>query len=128
MVEEVERLFEQQIRDWPMLARGTEALQQAHTRVVHVNEYEVVVRHLPHRITSTTAAVDRESVAKRACFLCDANLPPEEKGVEFNSSLTIFCNPFPILERHLTIVHREHRPQQIAGQVDNMVALAEALP
>ncbi len=127
MLEEVERLFQEQIASWPLLARGTDALKQAQTRAVHVNGYTVVVRHLPHRITSTTAAVDRESVAKRACFLCTANLPPEEKGLEFNSELTIFCNPFPILARHLTIVHRDHRPQRIAGQMDNMIALAEAL-
>src|SRR5215468_3224683 len=119
MLDAVEELFEQQIASWPLLARGTEALKRAQTRSVDVNGYEVIVRHLPHRIVSTTAAVDRDSVAKRPCFLCAANLPLEEKGLEFNSELTIFCNPFPILDRHLTVVHREHRPQRIAGQMDN---------
>src|SRR5262249_2383246 len=103
-------------------------LKRAQTRSVDVNGYEVIVRHLPHRIVSTTAAVDRDSVAKRPCLLCAANLPLEEKGLEFNSELTIFCNPFPILDRHLTVVQREHRPQRIAGQMDNMIALAQALP
>src|SRR5262245_38696064 len=128
MLEQVERLFDQQIGSWPLLARGTEALKQAQTRSVDVNGYEVRVRHLPHRIASTTAAVDRESVAKRPCFLCRANLPPEEKGLDFDSQFTIFYNPFPILDRHLTIAHREHRPQRIARHMENMIALAKALP
>ena len=128
MINAIEELFEQQLKSWPLLARGTDALKRAQARIVNVNGYEVIVRHLPHRIVSTTAAVDRDSVAKRPCFLCAANLPPEEKGLEFNSELTIFCNPFPILDRHLTIVNREHRPQRIAGEMDNMIALAQALP
>ena len=76
---------------------------------------EVLVRHIPHRIKSTTAAVDAVSVAQRKCFLCPANLDPEERGVPFDSEFTLYCNPFPILNRHLTIVHSDHRPQRIAG-------------
>jgi len=128
MLAEVNRLFEDQLAAWPALARGTEALRQARTKRVKGNGYSVFVRHLPYRIASTTAAVDRESLARRPCFLCAANLPPEEKGLRFNAELTIYANPFPILDRHLTIVHRDHRPQRIAGQLDNMAALAEALP
>jgi hypothetical protein len=128
MLAEVNRLFEEQLASWPALARGTQALQHARTKQVEVNGYAVFVRHLPHRIASTTAAVDRESLARRPCFLCGDNLPPEEKGLPFNDELTIYANPFPILARHLTIVHRDHRPQHIVGQLDNMVALAEALP
>src|SRR5262245_8272477 len=120
MVSEIEKLFEQQIAAWPMLARGTEALHRAEVRTVEINSYRVVVRHLPHRVASTTARVDPDSVSKRPCFLCAANLPPEEKGLEFNPEFTIYCNPFPILDRHLTIVHREHRPQRIFGQIGNM--------
>jgi hypothetical protein len=128
MLDKIERLFEEQIAAWPMLARGTEALKHVRTRVVDLNGFTVFIRHLPHRITSTTAAVDRDSVEKRPCFLCAANLPAEEKGLRFNSEFTIYCNPFPILERHMTIVHNEHRPQRIAGKLPHMIALAQALP
>jgi hypothetical protein len=124
----IERLFESQIDSWPMLARGVEALAQVQTRSERVNAFDVVVRHLPHRIVSTTAAVDRASIQKRPCFLCAANLPPEEKGIVFNSEFSLYCNPFPILDRHLTIVHNDHRPQRISGQLENMRAIADALP
>ncbi len=125
---DIDRLIEEQAASWPMLARGMEGLRHALTKPVDVNGFRIQVRHLPHRIVSTTANVDPDSVAKRPCFLCPSNLPPEEEGLEFNDDYTIYCNPFPILEKHLTIVHRHHRPQRIAGQIENMLALAEALP
>jgi hypothetical protein len=85
------------------------------------------VRHIPHRAASTTAAVDEASVARRPCFLCPENLDREEEGLPFGD-FTVYANPFPILERHLTVVHREHRPQRIAGQAGAMLDLAAALP
>ena len=72
--------------------------------------------------------MDRESIAKRPCFLCPANLFEEQEGLAFGPDLTIYCNPFPVVEEHLTIVHREHRPQRIEGQVGAMLDLSAALP
>jgi hypothetical protein len=128
MLQQIDRLFEEQLTSWPLLARGTAGLKEAQTRTLNLNGYSIQLRHLPHRIGSTTAAVDQASIAKRPCFLCASNLPAEEKGLSFNSELTIYCNPFPILDRHMTIVHRDHRPQRIAGQIANIVAVADALP
>jgi hypothetical protein len=66
-------------------------------------------------------------VAKRPCFLCPSNLPKEEHGIPFDSEFALYCNPFPILDRHLTIVSVHHRPQRIAGSIHAMLRLAEAL-
>ena len=128
MTDKVEALLERQIRAWPLLAKGVVGLARATTRPVRINWFEVFVRHIPHRVASTTAAVDRESVAQRPCFLCAANLPAEEEGLRFNEEFTIYCNPFPIVDRHLTIASREHRPQRISGQLGNLLDLAAALP
>jgi hypothetical protein len=103
-------------------------LAEALTRPLVVDGAEVLLRHIPHRVASTTAAVDRASIAKRPCFLCAANLPLEQQGLAWGDEFTFLCNPFPIVERHLTVVHREHRPQRIAGQVGTMLDLAAALP
>lgn len=103
-------------------------LAQARTRPVRADGLEVLVRHVPHRVASTTAAVDPESIRKRPCFLCRENLYPEQQGVPFGSDYTIYCNPFPIVERHVTVVHRDHRPQRIDGQIGAMLDLAAALP
>ena len=128
MINVVEGLFHQQIKTWPRLARGVEGLAQAQTRPVRLDWYDIFIRHIPHRAGSTTAAVDRESVSQRPCFLCAGNLDPEQKGVTFAADYTVYCNPFPIVDRHLTIVHREHGIQHIAGEFGAMLDMAAALP
>src|ERR1051326_6330625 len=128
MISEIEELFRRQVQKWPRFAKGVEGLAQAETRPEWIDWFEVFVRHIPHRVTSTTAAVDRESVAKRPCFLCAGNLDPEEQGLECNADYTIYCNPFPIVEHHLTIVHRRHEMQHIAGEIVTMLDIAAALP
>jgi len=128
MIEEVEELFKRQLRAWPQFAKGVDGLARATTRSLLIDWFDVFIRHIPHRMVSTTASVDRESVAKRACFLCAQNLPAEEESLRFDENFTIYCNPFPIVDRHLTIAHREHGSQRIANQFGNMLDIAAALP
>ncbi len=128
MTHEIDTLFHQQLKMWPLLAKGVEGLTKAHTRQVRIDWFDVFVRHIPHRVRSTTAAVDRESIEKRPCFLCADNLDPEQKGVPFGPEFTVYCNPFPIVDRHLTVVHCRHQPQRIAGQLRHMLDLAAAMP
>ena len=105
-----------------------EGLETAQTRAVLADGSGVLVRHIPHRVASTTAAVDRESIAKRPCFLCRENLFPEQEGLAFGPDFSLYCNPFPVVDRHLTVVHREHRPQELDGQLGTILELAVALP
>jgi hypothetical protein len=128
LAEGVDGLIASQAASWPLLARGLAGLRESRTRAVRAGTSEVLLRHVPHRMKSTTAAVDPESVARRPCFLCRENLPPEEQGLDAGDGFTAYCNPFPVLEKHLTIVHAEHRPQAIAGRLAALAALAEALP
>jgi hypothetical protein len=128
MIRKLEALFKRQVRAWPQLAKGIEGIAQAKMRPVRIDWFDVLIRHIPHRAGSTTAAVDPESVAKRACFLCAQNLPLEEEGVPFGEDFTIYCNPYPVVDHHLTIAHRQHRLQQIANQIGNMLDLAAVLP
>ena len=86
------------------------------------------MRHIPHRLQSTTARVDAASIGARPCFLCLQNLPLEQRGVAVGDEWVALCNPFPILERHLTIVHRQHVPQRLAGRIGALLGLARALP
>jgi ATP adenylyltransferase/5',5'''-P-1,P-4-tetraphosphate phosphorylase II len=127
MIHRVEELFKRQARAWPQLANGLEGLARAKTLPVRIGWFDIFIRHIAHRMASTTASVDRESVAKRPCFLCAQNLPSEEEGLPFNKDFTIYCNPFPIVDRHLTIAHKEHGLQRIANQFGSMLDIAAAL-
>lgn len=123
----VEELFLRQVEEWPLLAAGVAALAGARTRDLSGVGRGPLVRHIPHRAASTTAKVDPASIAKRPCFLCRENLFPEQRELSFGGDWTLLCNPFPIVARHLTIVHREHRDQRIAGRLGDLLDLAAAL-
>jgi hypothetical protein len=119
-------LIEHQREHWPLLRDGYEAFERIESRRLKVEEAEVVVQHNPRRIRSTAAAVDPKAVASRPCFLCGQNLPAEEKGIGYRD-FVILCNPYPILERHLSIVHREHGEQKIDGNIGSLLDLARDL-
>ncbi len=123
----VAALIDQQVDNWPLLRQGFEAFARIETKRVRVQESQVVIQHNPRRIRSTGASVDKASVENRRCFLCPENLPQEEKGIAYGEDLVILCNPFPVLDRHLSIVHREHVAQQIQGNVELLLSLAHDL-
>lgn len=123
----VAALIDQQCDTWPLLRDGCDAFAQIESKRVRVQESEVVIQHNARRIRSTAASVDKASVENRRCFLCPDNLPQEEKGIAYGDDLVILCNPFPVLDRHLSIVHREHVPQQIEGNVELLLSLAHDL-
>ncbi len=124
----VEGLFTRQAAAWPLLAKGLAGLAQARTKTLRVGSADVALRHIPHRLQSTTARVDAVSIGARPCFLCLENLPPEQRGVAVGDEWVALCNPFPILEGHLTIVHRQHVPQRLAGRIAALLGLARELP
>ena len=127
IIRDVNALIEHQKQTWPMLKEGYAALEEMETKRIEVDGSDVVVQHNPKRIRSTAARVDNASIGARACFLCPESLPVEEKAVPYGEDLMILCNPFPVLDRHLSIVHRDHVPQQIEGNVETLLMLARDL-
>ncbi|HJQ69108.1 MAG TPA: DUF4922 domain-containing protein [Blastocatellia bacterium] len=123
----VNALIEHQKQTWPMLAEGYAAYDAMETKRINVDGADVIVQHNPKRIRSTAARVDKASVGARACFLCPDSLPVEEKAIPYGDDLMILCNPFPVLDRHLSIVDRRHAPQQIEGNVETLLMLARDL-
>jgi hypothetical protein len=123
----VSRMLEQQRRTWPLLAAGEASLAKVVSRTILDHGSEVIVQSNPGRRVSTSAKVDPRSVASRPCFLCEHNLPAEERGAAFGDRLVAFANPFPIVPEHLSIVSRTHVPQRIAGRAREMLALSRAL-
>lgn len=120
-------LIRQQKQTWPMLGDGYAALYEAQIKQLKVEESNIIVQYNPRRITSVSAKVDKDSIKARQCFLCAEALPVEEKGIAYGDELVILCNPFPILDNHLSIVHREHIEQRIYGHVESLLRLSRDL-
>ncbi|UCD30086.1 MAG: DUF4922 domain-containing protein [Planctomycetota bacterium] len=122
--QQVEELWRRQAHDWPMLCQGITSLTQARTRSFKVGPSQVVAQCNPARITSASAKVDPESLAKRPCFLCEANLPADQKAVHYHNHWLILSNPAPLFEPHFTIATIAHDPQLVSLGFDTMFDMA----
>ena len=114
-------LLEEQKKNWPGLAAAHKGLVSVRTRLLSCAGYDVCVQFNPARIVSSGAAVDKESIKNRPCFLCANNLPCEQKGILYQNEYLILCNPAPIFEKHFTVVHAQHQPQEIATSVARLL-------
>lgn len=118
------KLLKEQLNSWPRLAEAYRNLSQARIRPVSLSHYDVILQFNPKRAESSGAALDEESIKNRPCFLCAASLPAKQKGILYKNDYLILCNPAPVLDRHLTIVFRQHHPQAIVSSFPTLLSLA----
>ena len=120
----LDRFLVWQAERWPRLQTSLAGLSDVRTRMVTVHGEPVQLQFNPGRAVNSTAKVDAASIAKRRCFLCAENLPPEEKGIPFGERMVILANPGPILAGHFVLAHREHRPQDALEALADLVEFA----
>lgn len=123
--EMMERLLAAQKEEWPELKKNYAGLGERQTRILaDAGAGRIVLQFNPARIRSTMAKLDGRSLRERPCFLCLANLPPEQKGILYRGEYLVLCNPYPIFDRHFTIACIEHRPQGIEDSLEMFLLLA----
>ncbi len=120
-------LLEQQKAAWPQLAEGYRALESVRVRELHAEGFVVRLQFNPLRAVSSGAKVDAQSIQARPCFLCEKNLPSQQKGVGYRDDYLVLCNPAPIFAQHFTIAHVQHRSQAIDGSITTLLKLAREL-
>jgi glycosyltransferase involved in cell wall biosynthesis len=120
-------LLEEQKKSWPGLAHSYQELANVCIRSISFGSYKVDLQFNPQRAVSSGAAVDRESIKNRPCFLCTDNLPIKQKGVLYQNNYLILCNPAPIFDKHFTIAYLRHQPQTIADSLICLMNLAKDL-
>ena len=125
--EKVNELFEQQLSVWEMARNNFEGLKTVQIREFDFDGFGVKVQFNPARMVSSGAKVDAKTIAQRKCFLCTANRPEVQRGIEWRD-YDILINPFPIFPRHLTIPRREHVDQRLVPYISDMFDLARELP
>lgn len=116
-----------QLAEWPLAASNFKALENVEVKEIDMPGMTMKVQFNPARIVSSGAKVDAASLKARKCFLCEANRPTEQRGMEWGGHYTILINPFPIFPRHLTIPDNSHTDQRIKGRIADMVRLATEL-
>ncbi len=118
-------LLEEQKKNWPGLAAAHKGLANVRTKLLSGSGYDVGVQFNPARSVNSGAAVDKESIKNRPCFLCASNLPRQQKGILYQSEYLILCNPAPIFAEHFTIVHLQHQPQAIATSLARLLDITK---
>lgn len=98
------------------------------TKTFVVDGYKVVAQHNPARAVSSGAKLDKATIAKRKCFLCKENRPVDQPSVIYDENFEILKNPFPILQKHLTIPLMRHERQEILPHFATMLDLSRDLP
>lgn len=127
LADRAQALLLQQADAWALAREGYRGLEAVKSKTFLFDGFVVKVQYNPGRLISTSAKTDPRSVSERPCFLCQQNLPPEQKAILYADAYLILVNPFPIFNEHFTIVHTEHRPQRIAGSFEALVDLAADL-
>jgi len=125
---DIPKFIANQLAEWPLAAQNYAGLTKIEERTFQFDGFQVKAQFNPERIRSSAAKTDKASIAERPCFLCKANRPKEQLGVDFKGKYEILINPYPIFKQHLTIVGYEHVPQFISGRLTAMLDLAQALP
>ncbi|MDD6209153.1 MAG: DUF4922 domain-containing protein [Bacteroidales bacterium] len=122
-----EALLAMQLDRWKLASENYMALNNAKERLIKTAGLNLRLIYNPGRLSSITAQTDKESIAKRKCFLCLENLPSEQKGILFKDRYILLCNPYPVFEKHFTIPDIHHVPQTLNGRISDMLELSQEL-
>lgn len=120
----IKAFFTHQLDTWDEIRQRYEALK-------HVGLKQLGHRQLqynPARMVSTGAQIDRQTIAQRACFLCEKNRPEEQLTIDLGDDFELMVNPFPVLPMHFTIVRKTHVSQTILENYTEIHRLLELFP
>lgn len=120
---DIEKLFSQQMEQSERFSKAFSSLAQSQTREIEFEGFSYTLQLNPSRIKSSTANISRP-LGEEDCFLCKPNMPAEQIKMDWDGEFFISVNPYPILDRHLTIISHTHRPQTIHGNTMRMLELA----
>jgi len=124
---DADEMFHQQLDQWKDAADRYAQLANVSTTSFAVHEARLAAQFNPARIVSTGAKIDSATIGKRPCFLCDANRPKQQISIPFLGKYQLLVNPFPILPQHYTIPMRQHLPQAIKNNYEDMMEMVQML-
>lgn len=121
------QLIKDQQDEWDLARKNYAGLKNVKVKKLAFDRFDIEVQFNPERIRSSSAKVDAKSIEARPCFLCQHNLPKEQRGIPVLEHYLILVNPFPIFPEHLTIPHLQHIDQRIEDKLMDMLELSEVL-
>jgi len=123
----IARLFEDQLQNWKLASDGYNSLKSVRKKIFMFDGFSIEAQFNAGRIVSSSAKVDDRSIKQRPCFLCQANLPKEQKAVKLFDDYILLVNPFPIFNKHFTIPLLKHVSQSIHAEFESLLNLSSLL-
>jgi SpoIID/LytB domain len=120
----IRAFFTHQLDTWDEIRQRYEALKYVGLKQLGHRQ----LQYNPARMVSTGAQIDRQTIAQRACFLCEKNRPEEQLTIDLGDDFELMVNPFPVLPMHFTIVRKTHVPQTILENYTEIHRLLELFP
>ena len=120
----IRAFFTHQLDTWDEVRQRYEALK--YVGLKQLGHWQL--QYNPARMVSTGAQIDRQTIAQRACFLCEKNRPEEQLTIDLGDDFELMVNPFPVLPMHFTIVRKTHVPQTILENYTEIHRLLELFP
>ncbi|MBO6034898.1 MAG: DUF4922 domain-containing protein [Paludibacteraceae bacterium] len=112
----LESLFKSELINYPKAAENYKKLEQVETKEISFGDYSVYIHFNPARAVSSLAKLDAKSIAERPCFLCTKNRPTEQSSIDYKGLFDICINPFPICNKHFTIISKKHELQRLNNE------------
>ncbi len=124
----IKKFVGDQLSRWPLACENFRALKNVQVREVDAGGLKVKLQFNPARMVSSAAKLSKEDIARRRCFLCRENRPPEQIMLKFEGrkgkKYHILVNPYPIFPNHLVIAANSHTQQTIWKRYVDMLDLA----
>lgn len=112
---------------WPLAKANYDGLKLVEVKQFQFDGFQINVQFNPERMLSSSAKVDKVSIAERKCFLCNENRPLQQQTLAFGNDFLILVNPYPIFKTHLTIPSNTHIAQRFMGNTQSMLELSAAM-
>ena len=122
----IEALFARQMEVSPEIRETFMNLKKVITESVECGNFRIDIQHNPARIRSTNADIRKESITARKCFLCPQQLKENQIAEKWDDRYFITVNPYPIFDRHFTVIACEHTPQTVMCRIGDMIELGKS--
>ena len=127
--DQIHKFVGDQLSRWNLACDNFRALKNVRVREVDAGGLTVKLQFNPARMISSAAKLSKEDIAKRRCFLCRENRPPEQIMIKFEGrkgkKYHILVNPYPIFPDHLVIAKSKHTDQSIWHRYIDMLDLSK---
>ncbi len=127
--DKIHKFVGDQLSRWPLACDNFRALKNVRVKDAVVGGLTVKLQFNPARMISSAARLNKEDIAKRRCFLCRENRPPEQIMLKFDGrkgkKYHILVNPYPIFPDHLVIAKNKHVEQSILHRYVDMLDMAK---